>query len=65
MQIDGVDSVDLYQHLWSRHRILTTPIKHEEFEGVRVTPHVYTTLEEVDRFADIMEDVVRNGLPRT
>ncbi len=65
VQIDGVDSVDLYQHLWSRHRILTTPIKHEEFEGVRVTPHVYTTLEEVDRFADIMEDVVRNGLPRT
>ena len=65
VQIDGVDSVDLYKHLWSEHRILTTPIKHDEFEGVRVTPHVYSTLEEVDRFADVMEGVVRDGLPRT
>ncbi len=65
VQIDGIDSVDLYGYLWSEHRILTTPIKHDEFEGVRVTPHVYSTVEEVERFADVMEHVVRNGLPRT
>jgi selenocysteine lyase/cysteine desulfurase len=65
VQIDGVDSVDLYKHLWSEHRILTTPIKHDEFEGIRVTPHVYSTLEEVDRFAEAMEGVLRNGLPRS
>jgi len=28
-----------------------------------VTPNVYTTLAEIDRFADVMEDVLRRGLP--
>jgi len=38
-------------------------IKHPEFEGIRVSPSVYSTLEEVDRFSDAMEHVARNGLP--
>ena len=65
VRIEGVDSVKLTDHLWSAHRILVTPIKHEEFEGIRVTPHVYTTLEEIDRFADAMEKVIREGLPKS
>jgi selenocysteine lyase/cysteine desulfurase len=28
-----------------------------------VTPNVYTTLDEVDRFAEAMERVIRKGLP--
>jgi isopenicillin-N epimerase len=65
VQIEGVDSIKLSEHLWSAHRILVTAIKHDEFEGLRVTPHVYTTLEEIDRFADAMERVVRDGLPKS
>ena len=37
--------------------------EHPEFEGIRVSPSVYSTLEEVDRFAEAMEAVLRNGLP--
>lgn len=33
-------------------------IKHREFEGIRVSPSVFTTLEEIDRFADAMERVI-------
>ena len=65
VQIEGVDSVALQQHLWQKHHILVTPIKHEEFEGIRVTPHVYTTLQEIDRFAEAMETVLRQGLPKS
>jgi selenocysteine lyase/cysteine desulfurase len=65
VQIEGVDSVALADHLWRAHRILVTPIKHDEFEGIRVTPHVYTTLEEIDRFGDAMEKVIREGLPKS
>ena len=39
------------------------PIQHAEFEGLRVTPCVYTTLEEVDLFAEEMETVIAGGLP--
>jgi selenocysteine lyase/cysteine desulfurase len=42
-----------------------TPIRHPEFTGVRVTPSVYTTGEEVDRFAEAMERVLARGLPAT
>jgi selenocysteine lyase/cysteine desulfurase len=30
---------------------------HAEYEGVRVTPNVYTTLEEIDTFADAMRQI--------
>ena len=63
VQVEGVDTVKLGQHLWKKHRIIVTPIIHPEFEGLRVTPNVYTTREEIDRFVDAMEDVIRNGLP--
>ncbi len=63
VQIEGVDPGDLTNHLWKKHRIIVTPIKHDEFEGIRVTPSVYTTIEELDRFVEAMEEVVREGLP--
>ncbi|MFZ5787990.1 MAG: aminotransferase class V-fold PLP-dependent enzyme [Acidobacteriota bacterium] len=63
VQIDGVDSGKLAEHLWSRHRIIVAAIKHAEFEGVRVAPSVYTMPQEVDRFADVMEEIARKGLP--
>lgn len=63
VQIEGVDSSAVASHLWKKHRIIITPIKHAEFEGNRITPNVYTTLEELDRFGDAMEDVIKNGIP--
>jgi selenocysteine lyase/cysteine desulfurase len=64
VQIEGVDSMELSDHLWHQHRILVVGIDHPEFEGIRVSPSVYTTEEEIDRFADAMEDVIRNGIPK-
>jgi selenocysteine lyase/cysteine desulfurase len=63
VEIDGVDAAELNAHLWKEHRIITTAIKHEEFEGLRVSPSVYTTLPELERFVDAMEAVIENGLP--
>jgi selenocysteine lyase/cysteine desulfurase len=63
VQVSGVDSGALSNHLWNQHRIIVTPIKHPEFEGIRVSPSVFTTLEEIDRFTEAMETVAREGLP--
>lgn len=62
-EIDGVDPGELVDHLWNRRRIIVTAIKHDEFQGVRVSPSVYTTLEELDRFSEAVEDVIARGLP--
>ena len=61
--VAGVDPARLASHLFSRHRIIATPIKHEEFEGLRVTPNVYTTRREIDAFGEAMEQVIEKGLP--
>lgn len=63
IQIEGVDSGKIGSYLFSQHRIFTTPIVHEEFQGLRITPNLYTTLKELDRFCEVMEKIARNGLP--
>jgi isopenicillin-N epimerase len=63
VQIDGVDPTALGNYLFEKHRIFTTPIVHEEFQGMRITPNLYTTLGELDRFCDVMEMIAKNGLP--
>jgi len=50
-------------YLFDKHKIIVTPIVHPEFNCIRVTPNVYTTLGDIDRFADTMEDVLKKGLP--
>ncbi|MEO5860432.1 MAG: aminotransferase class V-fold PLP-dependent enzyme [Pyrinomonadaceae bacterium] len=62
-KVDGIDPVKLGGHLMSKYKIFTTPIVHEEFTGIRITPNVYTTLWELDRFCSVVTDVARNGLP--
>ncbi len=63
VQVEGVDTKALNQHLWDKHRIITVGIVHDEFEGLRVSPSVYTSPHELDRFCDVMEAVARDGLP--
>jgi selenocysteine lyase/cysteine desulfurase len=31
------------------------------YQGIRVTPNVYTTLDEIDTFAALVETVARKG----
>jgi len=62
VQIDGIDSAELNSWLWNDHRILTTVIKHHQFEGIRVSPSVYTTHEELDRFCDAIEHAIHAGI---
>ena len=63
-KVEGVDPVQLGSYLMSKHKIFTTPIVHEEFTGIRITPNIYTTLWELDRFSNIVADVAKKGLPK-
>ncbi len=63
VEIAGVDTRKLADHLWRRRHILATPIVHPEFSGVRVSPSVYTLPGEVDAFCEAMEEVLEKGIP--
>ncbi|HSL71653.1 MAG TPA: hypothetical protein VK864_15510, partial [Longimicrobiales bacterium] len=60
--IEGIEPAAMVEHLWKTKRIIVTPIVHAEYKGLRITPNVYTTLEEVDVFAEAMEQIARKGI---
>ena len=60
--VEGVDHIKLGAHLWEKYRIICTPITHEEFKGIRITPNVYTTLSDVDTFCEAVEKSIRSGI---
>ncbi|MBK8920188.1 MAG: aminotransferase class V-fold PLP-dependent enzyme [Saprospirales bacterium] len=47
--LEGVVSGDLSETLFRDWKIHTVPIKWEKIDGVRVTPNVYTTEQELDK----------------
>ena len=65
VSLNAVDVQKAYDFLWSKYRIITAPIKHAEYQGLRVTPNVYTTLEELDTFSTAVEDLLKNGATTT
>jgi isopenicillin-N epimerase len=60
--IEGVDPGKLGTHLMDKHGILVTPIVHKDFQGLRITPNIYATLEEIDLFGGIMQRIAAKGL---
>ncbi len=60
--IGGIDIEKLGGHLYEKYRIISTPIVHPEYSGLRITPNVYTTLTEIDIFAEAVERVIEKGM---
>jgi selenocysteine lyase/cysteine desulfurase len=50
--IDGMDVGTVSSRLFSEFQIHSTSIKWENITCVRITPHVYTTTRDLDRFVD-------------
>jgi selenocysteine lyase/cysteine desulfurase len=70
VSIDGIDSNKLVPYLWDKYRIVINTVGHENiktpsltYRGLRVTPNIYTPLEEIDTFVEAMQGVLKNGLP--
>ena len=64
VEIAGVDPAEISRYLMEKHKIFTVAIDHEEFKGNRITPNVYTTTKELDRFCEVMETIARKGIPK-
>ena len=58
LAFNGADALKIHDALWSKYSILTAYVPHEEYTGLRITPNIYSTLREVDRFADMVEKEV-------
>ena len=68
--IDGIDVRDLAKFLMDKYRIIVVPLVGGappnsvfDYQALRVSPNVYTTLEEIDTFVMAMEDAIKGGVP--
>jgi isopenicillin-N epimerase len=59
VSVEGKKAPALAEELWKQHRILVVAIVHKDFEGLRVTPNIYTTPREIDIFASAMEKLIK------
>ena len=59
--IQGIKAADINRFLWDKYRIITAAITRDDYQGIRVTPNIYTTLEEIDTFSTAMDDLLEHG----
>ena len=65
VELVGTDPSAMANYLWDEHKIIVVAINHDEFKGLRVTPNLYTTLGELDKFCEIFEHIAKRGLPKS
>ncbi len=62
--VDNMDMAALQQILFEKHKIYVISVGiPENVKGIRVTPSIYTTLEELNLFVEAASFYVKNGLP--
>lgn len=55
--IEGKSGMDIEQLLMQQYKIHVSPVMHEKVNGIRITPHIYTTLEELDLLVDALNKI--------
>ena len=58
LTVEGKEPGPLADQLWEKYRILTVGIVHPQFKGLRITPNVYTTVQEIDMFCNAVEKLI-------
>ena len=53
--VEGLEASKMEGELFAKFKIHTSPTKWEKLNGLRITPHVYTTLRDLDRLLEGVE----------
>jgi isopenicillin-N epimerase len=58
LSVAGKEPGPLCDQLWDKYRILTVAIVHKQFQGLRITPNIYTTVPEIETFCGAVEKLI-------
>ena len=58
--ITGIKPADLAKILLQKYKIWTVAIDSANVKGVRITPHIYTTTEELDQFVAALKEMAKS-----
>lgn len=50
--INGWNGEEMTGHLFTQRKLHVSPVQHEQVDGVRISPHIYTSLAELDLLVD-------------
>lgn len=59
IKIEGKKGGELSEFLWNKYKIHTVAIQIEKVDGVRITPNVYTSEEDLDRLVKAITSFVK------
>jgi selenocysteine lyase/cysteine desulfurase len=72
VNIEGIDVRTLAKFMMDEYRIVVVPLVGGvppnsvfDYQALRVSPNVYTTLEEIDTFVMAMEEAIKGNIPET
>ncbi len=61
LAFNGVNAEKMADTLWSKYNIITVRVGHEEYDGLRITPHIYSTVADIDYFAESVEKELKSA----
>jgi selenocysteine lyase/cysteine desulfurase len=61
LAFNGVSAAQMRETLVNKYSIYTAFMGHEEYEGLRVTPNIYSTVRDIDTFAEAVEREVKGA----
>lgn len=64
MGIEGWEAGDIESRLFEKRKIIVVGIKHEKVNGIRVTPHLYTSLRDLDRLVEGILEMANMEAPK-
>ena len=57
VRLAGVATPRAYEALWQRHRVAIAMTASGDAEGLRLCPHIYNSVEELDRVAGAFREL--------
>ena len=61
LSFNGVNAQKISEALLSKYSIITAHSPHEEYDGLRITPHIYSTIGDIDYFAESVEKELKSA----
>jgi selenocysteine lyase/cysteine desulfurase len=57
-RLKGISTARAYDHLWKKHRLAIAMTPGGDSEGLRFSPHIYNTFDEIDRAVAAVAELV-------
>lgn len=57
LSVKNMSASELAEKLWTKYKIFTVAIEHPAVKGVRITPHCFTSVKEIDFFIQAVKEI--------